>query len=165
MQQWARKFLQRGIRIEDKRLIFGRTDHWIARILFGLALIPIGLSHLFYVKETAELVPAWLPYRIGWAYLTGGGQIACGLGVLFSVLSRMAAIAEAGMLSLLDLLVWLPAIVAAPRDRLSCTAFFITWAIASSGWLVAISFVPRGQSADITRESAGAHPGDVSLPY
>jgi uncharacterized membrane protein YphA (DoxX/SURF4 family) len=142
----------------------GESGIRIARILFGLALMPVGLSHLFYVKQTAELVPAWLPYRIGWAYLTCVGQIACGLGVLFSVLPRIAAIAEAGMLSLFGLLVWLPAIVAAPRDRLSWTAFFITWAIASSGWLVAISFVPRGQSADTTRESAGAHPGESALP-
>jgi uncharacterized membrane protein len=143
----------------------GESGIRIARVLFGLALIPVGLSHLFYVKQTAGLVPAWLPYRIGWAYLTGVGQIACGLGVLFSVLPRIAAIAEAVMLSLFGLLVWLPAIVAAPRDRLSWTAFFITWAIASSGWLVAISFVPRDQSADLTRERAGAHPGEPALPY
>jgi hypothetical protein len=48
----------------------------IARVLFALALIPVGLSHIVYVKQTIELVPAWLPYRIGWAYLTGAGQMA-----------------------------------------------------------------------------------------
>src|SRR4029077_15275936 len=84
----------------------------IALILFGISLIPIGLSHIFYVKETAELVPAWLPYRVGWAYLTGAGQIACGLGVLFSIFPRVAAMAEAGMISLFTLLVWGPAILA-----------------------------------------------------
>src|ERR1700682_4179838 len=58
----------------------GENGIRIARILFAVSLIPIGLSHLVYVKETAELVPAWLPHRVGWAYLTGAGQIACGLG-------------------------------------------------------------------------------------
>ncbi len=81
-----------------------------------VSLIPIGLSHLVYVKETVELVPAWLPYRVGWAYLTGAGQIACGLGVLFSIFPRVAARAEAGMISLFTLLVWGPAILAAPKD-------------------------------------------------
>jgi uncharacterized membrane protein len=113
----------------------------IARVLFALALIPVGLSHIVYVKQTTELVPSWLPYRIGWAYLTGVGQMACGLGVLFSVLPRIAAMAEAGMLSLFGLLVWLPAVVAAPRDRLSWTAFLITWAIASSAWLVTVDML------------------------
>src|SRR5450631_3516300 len=108
-----------------------------ARILFAVSLLPIGLSHIVYVKQTAELVPAWLPYREGWAYLTGAGQIASGLGVLFSVFPRVAAWAEAGMLSLFTLLVWAPAILAAPRTRLPWTAFFISWAIASAAWVVA----------------------------
>ena len=69
---------------------------FVARLLFAVSLLPIGLSHIVYVKETAELVPAWLPYRVGWAYLTGAGQIACGLGVLFSILPKVAAMAEAG---------------------------------------------------------------------
>ena len=62
-------------------LATGENGVHLARMLFAVSLIPIGLSHLVYVKQTAELVPAWLPYRVGWAYLTGAGQIACGLGV------------------------------------------------------------------------------------
>src|SRR6202158_1055364 len=109
----------------------GEKSIRVARILFAVSLIPIGLSHLVYTKETVELVPAWLPYRVGWAYLTGVGQIACGLGVLFSVLPRVAAMAEASMISLFTLLVWGPKFLAAPKARLPWTAFFISWAIAS----------------------------------
>lgn len=109
----------------------------IARVLFAVSLIPIGLSHLVYTQATAELVPAWLPFRTGWAYLTGVGQMACGIGMLFSIYPRMAAWTEAGMLSLFTLLVWVPAIVAAPSTRLPWTAFFISWAITSAAWLVA----------------------------
>jgi uncharacterized membrane protein len=109
----------------------------IARILFAVFVIPIGLSHLFYVKGTADLVPAWLPYRTGWAYLTGVGQMACGLGVLFSVFPRVAATAEAVMIGLFTLLIWLPAVVAGPKVRLSWTAFFISWTIGAGAWVVA----------------------------
>src|SRR4030081_649648 len=114
----------------------GENGIRLARILFAVSLIPIGLSHLVYVKETADLVPAWLPYRAGWAYLTGAGQIACGLGVLISIFPRVAAMTEAGMISLFTLLVWGPAILAAPRARLPWTAFFISWAIASAARVV-----------------------------
>jgi uncharacterized membrane protein len=109
----------------------------IARYVFAVSLLPIGLSHIVYVKETAALVPAWLPSRVGWAYLTGAGQMACGLGVLLSVLPRTAAFTEAAMLSLFTLLVWVPAIVATPKARLPWTAFFISWAIAAAAWVVA----------------------------
>jgi uncharacterized membrane protein len=119
------------------RFVTGENGIRLARLLFAVSLIPIGLSHIVYVKQTAELVPAWLPYREGWAYLTGAGQIASGLGVLFSILPRVAATAEAGMISLFTLLVWAPAIVAAPKARLPWTAFFISWAIASAAWVVA----------------------------
>jgi uncharacterized membrane protein len=115
----------------------GKTSIRIALVLFAIALLPIGLSHIIYVNQTAELVPAWLPYRVGWAYLTGAGQIACGFGVLFSIFPRVAASAEAAMISLFTLLVWGPAILAAPRTRLPWTAFFISWAIASAAWVVA----------------------------
>jgi uncharacterized membrane protein len=115
----------------------GENGVRLARILFAVSLIPIGLSHLIYVKETAEFVPAWLHYREGWAYLTGAGQIACGLGILFSILPRVAARAEAGMITLFTLLVWGPAIFAAPKARLPWTAFFISWAIASAAWVMA----------------------------
>ncbi len=115
----------------------GENGIHVARMLFAVSVIPIGLSHLVYVKQTVELVPAWLPYRVGWAYLTGAGQIACGLGVLFSIAPRVAATAEAAMISLFTILVWGPAILAAPKTRLPWTAFFISWAIASAAWVVA----------------------------
>jgi uncharacterized membrane protein len=121
----------------------GQNGLRIARTLFAAALIPIGLSHIVYVKPTIDLVPAWLPYRMFWAYITGVGQIACGLGVLFSVLPRTAARVEAGMISLFTLLVWVPAILAAPTARMPWTAFFISWAIGAAAWTVAQNIPPN----------------------
>ena len=115
----------------------GESGVRIAKILFAVSLIPIGLSHLVYTKETAALVPAWLGFQTIWARLTGVGQIACGIGVLFSVYPRVAAMVEAGMISLFTLLVWAPAILAAPKTRLPWTAFFISWVIAAAAWVVA----------------------------
>lgn len=115
----------------------------IAQMFFAVWLIPIGLSHIVYVQATADLVPAWLPYRAGWAYLTGAGHIAAGLGVLLSIFPRVAAMAEAAMIGVFTILVWGPAIVAAPRTRLPWTAFFISWAIAAAAWVVAQSIAQK----------------------
>jgi uncharacterized membrane protein len=131
----------------------------MARILFAISLIPIGLSHLVYPKETAAFVPAWLPFRTGLAYLTGAGQIACGLGILFSVLARVAARAEAGMLSLFTLLVWGPAILAAPKTRMPWTGFFISWAIAAAAWVVA-----QNIAAKMPAETDATHARSVTAP-
>jgi uncharacterized membrane protein len=114
----------------------------VARFLFGVALLPIGLSHFSYIKDTSALVPAWLPFRTGWVYLTGTAHIAAGLGVLFSVVPRLAAMLEAAMLGAFTILVWAPKLFAAPTSRLVWTEFFISWAVTAAVWLVADS-IPR----------------------
>jgi uncharacterized membrane protein len=118
-----------------------------ARYYFAVWIIPIGISHVLYLKPTLDLIPPFLPGKVFWAYLTGIGQIASGLGVLFGVLPRVAAWAEAAQISLYALLIWLPAILlenknlgpsfAHANQRLSFTAFFISWIIAAGAWAVA----------------------------
>jgi uncharacterized membrane protein len=115
----------------------GEPGMRMARILFAISIIPIGLSHLVYADITAGYVPHWLPYRVGWAYLTGAGQMASGLGVLFGVLPRVAAWAEAGQITLYTFLVWGAAILSAPKTRLAWTAFFISWIFGAAAWVVA----------------------------
>ena len=115
----------------------------VARIIFAVSLVPIGLSHIVYAQGTADYVPAWLPYRIGWAYLTGVGHIAAGLAVLLSVVPRLAAAMETGMLTVFTLLVWVPAILAAPTTRIPWTAFFVSWAITAAAWVVTQNIRPR----------------------
>lgn len=134
------------------RHIAGAPGLRIARILFGLSVLPVGLSHIMYVHITASLVPSWLPFRTGFAYLTGYGQIACGLGILFSVLPRAAAYIETAMLTLFAFLVWGPDtwFASAPKmtgsppgHRFPLTAFLITWVIAAAALLVATTIRSR----------------------
>ena len=132
----------------------GANGLHIARYLFAVAVLPVGLSHLVYPVETAALVPAWLPARTGWAYLTGAGQIASGLGVLFSIFPRVAAVAEGAMLTLFALLVWVPTVAAEPTARLPWTALLITWAIAAAAWVVAGSMASAPVGAQPALEVA-----------
>jgi uncharacterized membrane protein len=119
-----------------------------ARYLFAISIVPIGLSHIVYVNATAGFVPHWLPAPRGWAYLTGAGQIASGLGVLFCVLPRIAAWAEAGQITIYTFLVWLPALAAA-ATRLNRTAFAISWIFGAAAWVVA-----QNMAGEHTAESA-----------
>ena len=111
-----------------------------ARLLFALSLPTIGLSHFFYSPQTVELVPAWLPSPLSWAYLTGAGSIAASLGLLFGVFPRLAATLEAAMLGMITLLVWGPKLLAMPVDRLALTAFAISASIACGAWAVAETY-------------------------
>jgi uncharacterized membrane protein len=152
--------------------ITGAKGLRIAQIIFGLAVLPVGLSHIVYSKITTILIPSWLPFRMGLAYLTGFGQIACGLAILFSIKTRIAALIETGMLALFALLVWGPDswIAATPKmagapsgARFPLTAFLITWVIGASALLVAEDaetvdpINSERESAQQNGEVAGTH--------
>jgi uncharacterized membrane protein len=124
----------------------GQRGIRFAQILFGLAVIPVGVGHIVFFNITTSPVSSWLPFWISLAWITGAGQIACGLGIFFSVLPQMAAYIETGMLALFGFLVWgpdtwfaaTPKMVGSPAGpRFPLTAFLITWIIGASALLIA----------------------------
>jgi uncharacterized membrane protein len=128
------------------RRITGTKGVRFAQILFGVAVLPVGLSHILYLAITVSLIPSWLPFRTGLAYATGVGQIACGLAIVFSLWPRAAALIETTMLALFAFLVWGPDtwVAATPKmagspagPRFPLTAFLITWIIGASALLLA----------------------------
>lgn len=112
-------------------------DPVVPRLLFGASCIVLGLSHFVYADVTAGMVPAWLPDRLFFAYLTGTGHFAAGLAILFGVFPRLAATMEASMISSFVLLVHIPGMLSDPRSRLQWTMFFVSSALAGAAWVVA----------------------------
>ena len=141
---WVLFASDRGGQTESSRFKFatGESGLRMAQVLFGVALIPVGLSHFVYARETIGFVPAWLPFRPGWAYLTGAGHIAAGLGVLVGVFPRLAALLEAAMIGVFTALVWVPLVVKTP-SQLNWTGFLISWTIAAAAWVVAGSLATK----------------------
>ena len=123
--------------------VLGRPGWRAARILFALALPVIGLSHFKYIDATASMVPAWLPDRRAFAYLTGAGHVAAGIALLIGVVPRLAATMEAAMITAFVVLLHLPGVAAEPGSRLQWTMLCVATALASAAWAVAAScFAP-----------------------
>lgn len=121
------------------RLAFvtGKDGARLACLLFGLGLIPIGLSHFVYAQQSVGYVPAWLPDRPDWVYVTGAAHAAAGLALIFGVLPRLAATLEAAMLGIITLLVNVPHVVAAPAHHAEWTWLCADLASTAGAWLAA----------------------------
>lgn len=119
----------------------GASGVHIARVLYALAMIAFGLSHFAYLQLTAPLVPGWLPWHVGWAYLTGCTYLAAAAAMLFRVFARPAAVLSAAQMGGFTLLVWVPMAVAGTLSAFQWGEFLASWVLTAAGWVVSDSYV------------------------
>jgi uncharacterized membrane protein YphA (DoxX/SURF4 family) len=117
------------------------------RLIFGVCLIVFGLAHLFYLKPTADAVPAWLPPgQVFWAYATAAGHFLAGAAILSGIAARLAARLLTGMFAVFGILVHAPALLNDPHSHFNWAANVMNFALIASAWVIAASTDPPRSS-------------------
>jgi uncharacterized membrane protein len=85
----------------------------IARMCIGLPLIVYGIEHFLHPEfapgvPLSKLTPAWVPFPIALAWLTGAVLLVAGVAILLNKHSRNAATLAGLLMVLLTFLLYLP---------------------------------------------------------
>jgi hypothetical protein len=114
--------------------VFGR----LARLGLGVCAISFALSQLLNLRDTAALVPKWIPpSQMFWAIFTTIAFAVAALAILSNRRARLATRLMTLMLALFGVLVWVPSLIAHPKMHLNWSEFALTLLITGAAWTVA----------------------------
>ena len=115
-----------------------KTQLGIGRFLLALCSSSFALEQAFYLRNTASLVPKWLPpSQTFWAIATTVFFALAALALLVNQKSLLTARLLTLMLLLFGLLVWLPLLLSDPHSHANWSETIETFAIAGSACILA----------------------------
>ena len=113
---------------------FGR----VARIGLGVSAISFTLSQALLLRDTASLVPKWIPpSQMFWAILTTVAFALAAIAILIHRKARLAIRLMTLMLALFGVLVWIPQVIAHPEAHFNWSECLLTFLITGASWMVA----------------------------
>lgn len=83
---------------------------WAGSTLLAVPMVLAGVLHMLHGPAVAQMVPAWIPWRLFWAYICGACLIASGLSFVAQRYTRLAAYLLGFMLLLFVLLIHVPSL-------------------------------------------------------
>ena len=116
-----------------KAVVFGR----VARLGLGVCAISFALGQVLFLRETADLVPKWVPpNQKFWAILTTIAFALAAIAILSNRKARLATRLMTLMLALFGVLVWIPRLIARPKAHFIWSEFALTFLITGAAWVV-----------------------------
>ncbi|MGC2708252.1 MAG: hypothetical protein WA252_03875 [Candidatus Sulfotelmatobacter sp.] len=117
-----------------KAVMLGR----LARLGLGVCTISFMLGQALLLRETAHLVPKWIPpSQMFWAILTTTAFGLAAIAILFNRQARLAMRLMTLMVGLFGVIIWVPRVVAHPKAHFNWSECVLTFLVTGAAWVVA----------------------------
>jgi uncharacterized membrane protein YphA (DoxX/SURF4 family) len=131
-----------------------RRESLFAR-LSGLSAISFGIVHIVDMPGLLTWIPAWIPpSQMFWAYATTIGFFLAAAAILSGIMAPLASRLLTAEIVGFEILVWIPKLLAGPRDHFNWAGNAICIAIAGAVWAVSDSICRAVKPALTHAESA-----------
>jgi len=95
----------------------------LGRVFVAAPLATFGGLHLAAAGGLSQMVPAWVPWHLFWAYFVGLALLVTALSLIWDRFVRWSSLLCAAMLLIFVATIHVPGVMAAPNDR-------FTWIVA-----------------------------------
>jgi uncharacterized membrane protein len=127
---WAAKADLMRARALDKVVASGN-------LCFAIPLAVFGALHLSAARGLMTMVPAYMPWRLFWAYFVGVALIAASLSIATKVEVLWSGLLFGCMMFIFVAMMDLPGTLADPHNRINWTLLLRELSFGSGGWILA----------------------------
>lgn len=100
----------------------------IGKILFALSLLVFAVQHFMYADFIATLIPAWIPFKLFFAYFIGVAFLASSISIFTGIQLRLAGALMGFMYLFWTIFLHLPRVSADTHKETEKTSLFIAFA-------------------------------------
>ncbi len=109
----------------------------LSNLCFAVPLAVFGALHLSAAQGLMTMVPAYMPWRLFWAYFVGFALIAASLSIATRIQVRWSGLLFGIMMVLFVAMLHVPRALASPQDRFAWTIVIREMSFAGGGWILA----------------------------
>ena len=119
----------------------------LTSVCIAVPLAVFGALHLAAAKSVLQIVPAYMPWRLFWAYFVGFALLAASLSIATKIQVRWSGLLFGVMMFLFVAMLDIPGVFANPGDRFTWTLAIRESTFAGAGWILAGNAM-RGNSGN-----------------
>jgi uncharacterized membrane protein len=109
----------------------------LSNLCFAIPLAVFGALHLSAAQGLMTMVPAYMPWRLFWAYFVGFALLAASLSIATKIQVRWSGLLFGCMMFLFVAMMDLPATLAEPHNRINWVLLLRELSFGAGGWILA----------------------------